>query len=145
MGARQFGKTIKEILMTTRSYKIGKGFFKAYYKNAGQGFEVGLFFNRKPIFVGNFIHKNEALRWWGLMNREIRTFTTRYWITNKTNFAWYSKFFSNHLYQQYYTHLDKWFNLHTNNFKRAFNKELKKYNRYKKTWNRSDRTTTKAA
>jgi len=131
--------------MTTKSYKVGRGFFKAYYKTAGQGFEVGLHFNRKPIFIGNFVNKKEALRWWGIMNREIRRFTKRYWVTNNTNFTWYAKFFSNHLYQQYYTQLDKWFGTYTTNFKRAFNKELKKYNRFKKNWDRTDRAHTRAA
>ncbi len=131
--------------MTTKSYKMGKGFFKAYFKNVGEGFEVGLHFNRKPIFVGNFMHKKEALRWWGLMNREISQFTKRYWVSTEANFTWYTKFFSNHLYTQYYAQLDKWFNTYSTTFKRAFNKELKKYNRFRKNWDRTERTTAKSA
>jgi len=131
--------------MKTKSYKFGNKFFKAYFKSVGEGFEVGLHFNRKSIFVGNFLHKKEAMKWWATMNKEIRMFTTRYWVTMNTNFNWYSKFFSNHLYQTYYMHLDKWFNGYTNNFQKAFKKELKKYNQFKKNWDHKEKTQIRAA
>ncbi|MGE3974200.1 MAG: hypothetical protein AB7F59_06715 [Bdellovibrionales bacterium] len=131
--------------MKTKSYRYGKFAFKAYHRNVGQGFEVGLYFNRKPIFVGNFIHKKEALRWWGQMNREIKSFTKKYWVTSNTNFEWYKKFFGNHLYKSYYSYLDKLFNKYNTTFHKAFSRDVKKYNRMKKSFHKDSKTTVRAA
>jgi hypothetical protein len=130
--------------MKTKTYRYGKAAFKAYHRNVGQGFEVGLYFNRKPIFVGNFIHKKEALRWWGQMNREIKSFTKKYWITTNTNFDWYKKFFSNHLYKSYYTHLDKAFTKYTTTFQKAVTRDVKKYNQLKKNFKKTLKSTFKS-
>lgn len=106
----------------------------AYLKAAGQGFEVGFQFGRETIFVGNFIHKAEATKWWNLMNKEMKTFTTRFQATEDAPFAWYAKFFSHHLYNSYYNFLEQEFAKHQKTFAKAFAKDAKKYETFKKNW-----------
>ena len=79
------------------------------------------------------------------MNREIHSFTKRYWATHHTDLTWYGKFFSKHLYTTYYSFLDKLIYKYNHTYKKAFQKELKRYNKIKKTWNRSERSHVKAS
>jgi len=130
--------------MKTKSYRNGKSSFKAYHRNVGQGFEVGLYFNRKPIFISNFIDKKEALRWWGQMNREIKSFSKKYWMTANTNIEWYKKFFGNHLYKSYYGYLDKAFGKYTTTFKKAVARDVKKYNKLKKAIKKTYKSATRS-
>lgn len=126
--------------MKKKVYKYGPHTFKAYLKPAGKGWEVGFTFGKTPIFVGNFIHKAEANKWWTLMNKEVRTFTGRYGLTPKAPISFYKKFLSNHLYKAYYAWLDKQFNKYEKNFLRAVNTNKKHYTKLKKThnWKKAD-------
>jgi len=128
----------------TKTYRYGKWNFKAYQKTVGQGYEVGLYFNNKPIFVGNFIRANEAAKWWNQLNREVRGFTKRYWATRTTSAQWYGKFFSNHLYRTYYTFLDRLFTKYNTTYNRAFNTNVKKYFKYRKNWTAAERFKQRA-
>ncbi len=123
----------------TKVYRYGKWNFKAYQKTVGNGYEIGLLFNNKPIFVGNFIHAGEATKWWNQLNKEVRGFTTRFWATRTTSAKWYGKFFSNHLYRTYYSFLDRLFIKYNTTYNKAFNKNVKKYFKYRKNWTANER------
>ncbi len=119
--------------MKKKVYEYGPHKCKAYFKSAGKGWEVGFHFGNKPIFVGNFIHKAEANKWWTLMNKEVRTFSKRFGLHAKAPITFYRKFFSNHLYNNYYAWLDKEFNRYEKNYLRAVNSGKKEYSRILKT------------
>jgi hypothetical protein len=133
--------------MKTASYRFGKFFFKAFFKPVGQGWEVSVTFDRKNIFVGNFIHRAEASTWWNIVNREIRTFTKTYWIANKAAKTWYGNFFSAHLYKNYYKYLDRLFARYQRTYSTQFSKNVRRYNSARRNWNPQDRfyLTRKAA
>jgi len=133
--------------MKTKNYKFGHTYLKCHFKTAGLGYEVSVTFAKKTIFVGNFIHKAEATRWWGLMNREIFAFTKTYFLNQKVSKTFYTNFFSNTLYKTYYTFLDKMFVNYNKTYARAVVRDTKKYRSMKKTWNHmtTDRWTLKSA
>ena len=60
--------------MKSRTYKFGTFTFKAYFKKVGNSFEVAVKYGPKVLFLGNFIHRVEANKWWTYMNKEITTF-----------------------------------------------------------------------
>ena len=126
--------------MKKKVYKYGPHTCKAYFKSAGKGYEVGFHFGKTPIFVGNFIHKSEATKWWSLMNKEIKTFTKRFGLTAKAPVTFYRKFLSNHLYKAYYGWLDKQFNKYERNYNKAVVSGKKQYTKLQKTkkWKKSD-------
>jgi len=115
-----------------KSYKYGPYTFKSYCKPVGQGWEVGFTYQNRNYFVGNFVHKTEATKWWTLFNKEIITFSKRFKCHQDMPFSWYCNFLSNHLYTCYYTWLDKMFNKHETTFKKAYNKDYKRYMKLKK-------------
>ena len=121
--------------MKQKQYKYGPHKCRAYLKEAGKGYEVGFHFGKDPIFVGNFIHKAEANKWWTLMNKEIRNFTKRFGLTPKAPVTFYKKFLSNHLYKTYYAHLDKQFSKYEREYNRAVNHGTKQYRKLKKARN----------
>ena len=123
----------------TKSYQYGDFSFKTYCKPAGQGYEVSLYCFGKPYFVGNFIHKKEALMWYRVFNKEINFFAKKYWCSNETPQEWYCHFLSNHLYKTYYSFLDKLFAHYNKSFARAYDKDVKKYLKLKKSWEPADR------
>lgn len=125
--------------MKTKKYRYGKYAFKSYFKKAGLGYEIGFSFENKPLFVGNFIHSKEANDWWKKMNTELKTFTKRFWITDKAPKSWYKKFLQSHLYHTYYTYLDKAFTKYTRDYQKTYNQEFKKYKKLKKDWNNTDK------
>ena len=131
--------------MKTTHYRFGGTAFKATLSSAGHGWEVCVTWHKKNLFVGNFIHKAEAVKWWNLMNGEIRSFTKTYWIANKNATTWYANFISNHLYKCYYKFLDKVFVKHTRTYATAVSKNVKKYRTISKGWHHSNRLTVKAA
>lgn len=92
-----------------KNYKFGKMIFKAYCKPAGKGFEVGMTHQGKPVFVGNFIHRAEAMKWWGLMNTYAHKFCRSHEFVPTASPTWYNKYFGNLLYKNYYLYLDKQF------------------------------------
>jgi hypothetical protein len=99
----------------------------SYYKTAGEGWEVGFCFHNEPLFVGNFLHKAEALQWFRLMNREVLGFARKYPIGPKFPVGFVKDFVTNHLYVTYYSFLDRLFVRHTRDYKRAAVRDLKKY------------------
>lgn len=126
--------------MKNKVYKYGPHSCKAYFKSAGKGWEVGFHFGKNPIFVGNFIHKTEANKWWSLMNKEIRNFTKRYGMTSQAPVTFYRKFLSNHLYNSYYTWLDKQFNKYERTYLKAVNTDKRHFTKLKKdrNWKKAD-------
>ena len=120
--------------MKQKTYTHGKDKFKAYFKEAGYGWEVGLKHGRKQIFVGNFIYKKEATAWYSHMNKEIDLFSKRYWVGPKFSKDWYGKFFSNHLYKSYYSFINKMVSSHHKVKHQALAKDVKKYKQLKKKW-----------
>ncbi|GEM_PF-647539 len=119
-------------MMKTKTYKYGPHTFKAYCKPVGQGWEVGFTFKNQPYFVGNFVHKTEAMKWWTMFNKEIMGFSKKFNMPADMPFAWYCNFLSNHLYTTYYTWLDKVFNKHEATFKKAYTKDFKRFMQMKK-------------
>src|SRR5437868_14531711 len=111
----------------TKTYKYGPNTFKSYMKPVGNGWEVGFTYQNRTHFVGNFVHKTEATKWWGLFNKEIVGFAKKFAWPKDMPFAWYCNFMSNHLYTTYYTWLDKVFNKHQVTFKKSYTKEFKRY------------------
>jgi hypothetical protein len=116
----------------TKTYKFGPYSFKTYFKPAGNGYEVGFFYKGTPYFVSNFVQKSEAQTWWTKFNKEIQSFSKRYYASNKMPFTWYCNFMAKHLYTCYYNWLDKVFARHETSFKRAFTQDIRKYTTYKK-------------
>lgn len=112
----------------------------SYYSPEGEGWEVGFYFQGKPIFVGNFIHKKEATQWYGMMNAEITKFSKRYTFGPKFPVAFFKKFIGNHLYSCYYAHLDKIFTKYKSHFKKAVTSDIRKYSSLKKSWPQSEPT-----
>jgi hypothetical protein len=135
----------------TKSYQYGRHTMKTYFKPAGHGFEVGLTCEGQHYFMGNFVHRAEAVRWWGFLNRELVTFAKRNWISPDMNFSWYCKFLSKHMYSCYYSFLDKLFVKHNRTYQKAYVKEMRKYNKLKRNFDKTDKlyfynkTNSKAA
>lgn len=125
--------------MKSNSYRFGQYYFKAYCKTVGQGWEVSVHWDKKCIFIGNFIHKAEATAWWNILNKEIKNFTRTYWISSRSAKTWYGHFFSNHLYKTYYSFLDKVFVKYNRTFKSAFSKDVRRYNYLKRNMDRGER------
>ncbi len=116
------------------TYKFGELNFKCYYKPAGNGYELGVTCYGKPIFVGNFIHAEEANTWWKKMNYEIKNFTKSYQYFYNATPTWYTKFFANKLYTTYYTWLDQCFNKYTKTYKKAFSKHQQAYKKFERSY-----------
>src|ERR1044072_5993844 len=120
--------------MKTKMFRIGTLVFKAYIKAVGNGWEVGLINDQQTIFVGNFIHHDEAHQWWGIMNVEMNRFLKRFSVARDVSKAWYGHFFANTLYKSYYSFLDRLFVRHTRNVRQALVRDLKKYASLRKHW-----------
>ncbi len=118
-----------------RTYKYGPYTFKSYMKPAGHGYEVGFIYRGRTYFMSNFIHKAEATKWWARFNKEIMTFSKKFYMSQKMPFTWYCNFLANHLYTCYYNWLEQVFTKHETSFKRAFTKDYKKYTMMKKQMN----------
>ena len=110
-----------------------------------EGFEVGFYFGKQRVFVGNFIHKTEATKWWSMMTKEIKTFTKRYAVGQDYSFGWYTKFFSAHLYKHYYGFLDQQFAKYQKTFAKSFAADERRYRTFSKKWDRTERTVRMVA
>lgn len=126
-------------------YKFGTYKCHAYTKTAGHGYEVGFYFGSQCVFVGNFIHHKEATKWWGRMNKELKSFTKRYRVGGDASLTWYTKFFSHHLYKNYYSFLDQEFAKYHRDYDRACKQDAKKYGVYKKKGHRTTVYTLRRA
>jgi hypothetical protein len=129
----------------TRKYKVGKHTCHTYFKPVGNGFEVGCKFGPTQVFVGNFIHSTEATQYWTMLNKEIRSFCTKYWITPEASPVFYRKMLTNYLYTNYYKFLDTKFKPYQRTYTSNFRKEETKYRRMARTWDKDMRWTLKVA
>lgn len=109
--------------------------FKCYYKPAGHGYEIGVMCAGKPLFVGNFVHPEEANTWWKKMNMEIKNFTHNYEYYYSASPSWYCQFFTNKMYSSYYMWLDQCFMKYTQTYKKAFSKHQKTYKKFERHYN----------
>jgi hypothetical protein len=132
-------------MMKQKKYKVGKHTCNTYFKTVGNGYEVGCNFGPTQVFVGNFIHTAEATQYWTMLNKEIKTFCTKYWIGPKASPSWYRKFLTNYLYTNYYKFLDTKFNTYQRTYTSAFRKDETKYRRLARNWDKTDRFWVKAA
>lgn len=119
--------------MKTKKYRYGTTTCVGYLKPVGTGYEVGFKFGSKPIFVGNFIKSTEANQWWSTMNREIRSFASRYKVTPKFSKTRYAQFLGSHLNAKYYAYVDRQLGKHVRTWKRAATKELTQFKRWSRT------------
>lgn len=121
-----------------KNFPCGKYTFKAYCKPVGHGYEVGLRVKDRPVFVGNFVHKDEAQQWWKTFCSELEFFFDRYEYSPETPFNWYTEFCTNTMYSTYYSWLDKVFKKHTKTFEKAAVRDMRMYKKYQKdappTW-----------
>ena len=124
----------------TKMYRSKHMSGKTYLKAVGYGFETGFIINGTTVFVGNFVHSSEANLWFGLMNREIKNFSTKYAVGAPFPKTWFAQFVKNHLYKTYYTFLDRLFARHTKTYNRAWNRDCRKYQQIRKGWTSKERT-----
>lgn len=122
-----------------KHYKFGHYNCYSYFKSVGHGYEVGFYFGNETAFVGNFIHMSEAKDYWTRLNTEFKSFAKKYWAGPETSFAWYSKFFTNHIYKHYYSYLDTKFSVYKKSYTTKFKKYETDYKRKAKTWDKHDR------
>ena len=127
--------------MTSRTYRNGNNTGRTYLKTVGEGFEVGFVLSGKTVFVGNFLHSWEARRWYATLNAEINNFSKRYQVGPGCTKAWFTHFLSAHLYNTYYSFLDKCFTQHSRKYQSAVNKDKKSYQRMSRQWSRSTPTS----
>ncbi len=118
----------------TKDYNYYGYNFKAYYMNAGHGYEVGFTFEGKPLFVGNFVHKKEAMEWWKNFNNEIVYFFGKYEFPVKGPHQYMTKFFTNYIYTEYYAWLDKKFAKYNKEYAKAWKHDEKNYKKMKPNW-----------
>ncbi len=118
--------------MKTCYYKFGTHKCHAYWKTAGHGYEVAFYFGDKCVFMGNFVHRAEAAKWWTKMNKELKTFGKRYGVGPNASYTWYAKFCSNHLYKCYYGFLDTQFAKYQRTYTTAVKRDTRKHNTMKK-------------
>ncbi|MBK9294209.1 MAG: hypothetical protein IPM57_07155 [Oligoflexia bacterium] len=122
-----------------KAYKYGTHTLRAYCKPVGEGYEVGLTCRGRTYFVGNFIHKEEAFKWWAQFNKEITLFAKKHWVSEDVSFTWYCKFLGAYLYKCYYKFLDKLFAKYNKTFHKAYSKDARKYRKMKKHFDYEDK------
>ncbi|MCB0394949.1 MAG: hypothetical protein KDD25_10335 [Bdellovibrionales bacterium] len=129
--------------MKTKTYKYGKITFKTYLKKVGHSYECGLVFSGKPVFLGNFVHSAYATKWWGVMNQEIRKFSTKFCTSGTVSKTWYTNFLSHHVNVAYFNFLDKILGKYNRAAVSAVSKNSTKYRRLKRNWATTDRVHLK--
>lgn len=110
-----------------KNYKFGNMNFKQYWKPVGHGYEVGFMYGNKTVFVGNFIHINEANQWFTKMGQVLRAFFSKHEYMHTASTTWYTKYIGNYLYKSYYEWLDKCFTKHNRTYTRATSADFKRY------------------
>lgn len=117
-------------MIKAKSYYFGDLKFEAYFRPAGFGWECGVKYEGKPVYVGNFVHKAEANAWWKEMNTYLKSFFGKYEYMEGAPTAWYPKFVSHYMYKHYYSYLDKVFAGHTRTYNKHWNQDVKSYKKY---------------
>jgi len=120
--------------MKFKNYKFGQMTFKSYFKAAGQGYEVGVTYQGKNVFVGNFVHLTEARQWWTLMHKHMRSFVAQHEFVPTASTGWYLKFLGNFLYKPYYGWLDKTFAKYQKSYSKDFFRDNRKYKMLEKNY-----------
>ena len=118
----------------SKNYHFGTMTFKPYFKKVGVGYEVGVTYQNKTVFVGNFVHEKEARYWWKTMHNHLRSFCSHHEFVPTASPAWYCKYLGNYLYRPYYAWLDKTFTKYTRTYSRETNKNYKQYKTYEKKY-----------
>jgi hypothetical protein len=114
--------------MKTKVYRSNKLVCRAYLKPVGQGYETGFVFNGVPIFLGNFIHRAEATRWWSLMNRELRILSRKFAL-GQIPVAWCKHLIRDHLNKCYYGFIDRVVVRHQRQASRALLQDIRAFKR----------------
>jgi len=118
--------------MKTKVYRNKNLVCRTYLKPVGSGWEAGFIFGGQPIFIGNFIHRPEAIRWFALMNREIRLISKRFAVGGHLPVAWARHLIKNHLYKTYYHFVDRLVVRHRGDFTRAVVRDLRQYKKIRR-------------
>src|SRR6185503_681837 len=98
----------------------------------GNGWEAGFIFAGEPIFIGNFIHRPEAVRWFALMNREIRLISKRFAVGGNLPLTWARNLIKNQLYKTYYVFIDRLLVRHVGESNRAVVRDVRKFKQIRK-------------
>lgn len=121
-----------------KMYKFGEGYyFNCYYRMNGASYEVGITYDDKVIFFGNFINKTEAMAWYKEMNQKMSFFVEEYQYMPNMKPTWYFNFAKNYFYNAYYTFLSRAFTKYNTGFKRAFTTDRKMYKKYETSFDYS--------
>lgn len=126
--------------MTVKTYRNGNNSGKTYLKQVGEGFEVGFILSGKTVFVGNFLHSWEARKWFSVLNKEIKSFSNKYQVGPGCSKSWFTHFLSSHLYNTYYSFLDKCFAEHSKKYQTQLNRDTKSYKRMSRDWNTTNKS-----
>lgn len=118
--------------MKTKVYRNKSLVCRTYLKPVGNGWEAGFVFGGTPVFVGNFIHKPEAVRWFALMNREIRLLSKRFAVGRTLPLAWCKHLFRNHLYKTYYQFVDRLLVRHVGESNRALVRDIRQFKKIRR-------------
>jgi hypothetical protein len=126
--------------MKTKVYRNKNLVCRTYIKPVGQGWECGFVFGGTPIFVGNFIHRPEAVRWYALMNREIRLISKRFAVGRELPLAWCKHLIKNHLYKTYYVFVDRLLVRHVGEAHRGLTKDVRQFKKIRRLDQRKGNT-----
>ena len=118
--------------MKTRRYRYGTARFESFHRAVGHGYEVGLNFRGRPLFLGNFVHAPEAARYYALLNKQIRAFARRFPGISPTPPPWYRKMLADYIYSGYYAYLRPLIPAHGRMFRRALVTDMRKWRKQKR-------------
>lgn len=123
MAPKKFDR-IKEYMFADGEY------FYCYFRTYGPNYEVGIMWEGKTIFFGNFISKPEAMTWYKQLTKEMSYFLKHYTYMPNMKMPWYLNFARNYFYTAYYRFLDRAFTKYTRTFKKAYATDMKMYKKF---------------